>query len=97
MFRVSDAWKLGCFRACAHPPMMTETKLVQSHHLDRQQTTPSGLPAIWSVQGPVFGLELEELLEAKLLCFCTIVFLNLRHVIDVFPQGGSSPRLGMAH
>ena len=97
VFRVRDAWKLGCFRACAHPTMMTETKLVRRHHLDRQQTTPSGLPAIRSVQGPTFGLELEELLEAKLLCFCTIVFLNLQHVIDVFRPGGSSPRLGMAH
>ena len=97
MFRVSDAPKLGCFRACAQPPMMTETKLVQRHHLDRQQTTPSGLPAIRSVQGPAFGLELEELLEAKLLCISTIVFLNLQHVIDVFPPGGSSSRLGMAH
>ena len=61
-------------------------KLMPRHHLDRQQTTPSGLAA-----------ELEELLEAKLLCFFTIVFLNLRQVIDAFPAGGSSPRLGMAH
>ena len=74
VFRVSDAWKHGCFRASAHPPMMTETKLMRSHHLDRQQTTSSGLPAIRPVQGPAFGLELEELLEAKLLCFFTIVF-----------------------
>ena len=35
-----------------------------------QQTTSSGLPAIRSVQGPA-------LLEAKLLCFFTIVFLKL--------------------
>ena len=42
------------------------------------------------------GLEQEKLLEAKLLCFFTIVFPNLRQVIDPFPPGGSSPRLEMA-
>ena len=43
------------------------------------------------------GLELEELLETKLLCFFTIVFPNLSQVLDPYPPGGSSPRLEMAH
>ena len=79
VFRVSDAWKPGCFRACAHPQMMTETKLMRRHHLDRQQTTPSGLPAIRPFQGPAFGLELEEFLEAKLLCHHSLSKSLTRH------------------
>ena len=92
--RCLETWVLPRMRST---PDDDRDKADAKHHLDRQRTTPSGLPAIRPVQGPAFGLELEELLEAKLLCFFTIVFLKLRKVIDAFPPGGSSPRLGMAH